>query len=57
MLHILDYGIKTRMRVERPEELASFAIGFMCMFGRQAEDLVILDDETGEETPYLKFSK
>lgn len=57
MLEILDYKIKVRMPVSEPKELSNLACGFMCMCGSKAEDLVIRDNETGVETPFLEYNK
>lgn len=57
MLEILDYKIKIRMPVNDPKELSNLACGFMCMCGSKAEDLVIRDNETGVEIPFLEYNK
>lgn len=57
MLHILDYKLKVRMPVEDKDSLHTSAVSFMCMFGSKAEDLTILDDETGDESPFVVFIK
>lgn len=57
MLDIIDYKLKIRMPIANKEELATAVGGFTCLTGSSMSDLVIHDDETGEELPYLEYIK
>ena len=57
MLHILDYKLKVRMQITNKKEMATAVAGFMCLTGSNMSDLVVHDDETNEEIPYLEYIK